>query len=364
MLVIRKLLNKTRRTVSYEFWPYWMFYAALAPYAMLLAFRARSLTYFTAANPRMINAGVIGTSKFDAIKEISPKYLPKTILLNRGIELPEALVHIHSVGIDFPFIIKPNVGERGQGVEVVYTELDLQRYLLHNKHRNLIAQEFVSDGIELGIMYYKLPGSNHGAINSIVAKDYLSIVGDGESTIETLISEHLRSGDNKTYLLAKFKDRLQEVLEDGNTLILEPIGNHSRGTTFLNANHLNNLQLVHVFDDIAGSIDEFYYGRFDIKVPSIEDLYAGKNISIMELNGVSAEPAHIYDPEYRLVDAYKDLKEHFDIVFNISMLNRDRGVEFKPLPDFLEELKHHYAGTDPGIIPAEGLNMPTALKQS
>ena len=32
-----------------------------------------------------------------------------------------------------------------------------------------------------------------------------------------------------------------------------------------------------------------------MKVNSIEDLYEGRNIKIMELNGVSSDPGHIYD---------------------------------------------------------------------
>jgi hypothetical protein len=42
------------------------------------------------------------------------------------------------------------------------------------------------------------------------------------------------------------------------TLKVEPIGNHSRGTKFLDGTHLINEELVDVFRQIAQPLDGFF----------------------------------------------------------------------------------------------------------
>jgi phosphomannomutase len=65
---------------------------------------------------------------------------------------------------------------------------------------------------------------------------------------------------------------MMDVLSLGENRLLEPIGNHCRGTKFVNANHLINNQLDEVFSKISEGFEGFYYGRFDMKVESIDDL--------------------------------------------------------------------------------------------
>ena len=127
-------------------------------------------------------------------------------------------------------------------------------------------------------------------------------------------------------------------------LYLEPIGNHCRGTTFYDAHHLINDKLNQVFDKIALEIHGFYYGRFDIKVPSLEDLYHGKNIIIFELNGVSSEVAHVYDPNYKLIQAYKDIAANMKIISLIAKKNHDNGHPYDSLWKFLIDLRKHLKG--------------------
>ena len=107
---------------------------------------------------------------------------------------------------------------------------------------------------------------------------------------------------------------------------IEPIGNHSRGTTFLNGNRFIDEQLNHIFDEICFQMDDIYYGRFDLKCESIEGIKQGKGFKVMEFNGVGSEPAHIYDPAYSKIQAYKDLYQHCKILYEISIQQRQKGV--------------------------------------
>jgi hypothetical protein len=124
-------------------------------------------------------------------------------------------------------------------------------------------------------------------------------------------------------------------------LVLEPIGNHCRGTKFLNGNYLINSNLVQVFDKIAKPIDGFYIGRFDLKVNSIEDLNDGLNIKIMELNGVSSEPAHIYDPTTFIFKAYQALFNHYKLIFIIAKQNIELGNQYVPFWLVWKQIKMH-----------------------
>lgn len=351
MRLFDRLYRLWKRTTSYEFWPYLIFYAPVYPYGFYCAWRTRSLTYFTAANPIMRNSGTVQCSKFDILRRIDPQYVPETIFFPAGSSFDAVEATLRCSGIMYPFIIKPDDGERGNGVEKIHHYTELQQYL-RTYHVDMMVQQYISSELELGIFYYRYPGEVKGHINSVVIKGFLEVEGDGKSTLRTLIKKHLRTKGRSAYLEQKFSNQMEHVLPKGEKLLLEPIANHSRGTAFLNGNHLINDRLVEVFDKIA-DIDGFYYGRFDIRVPNLEDLYAGKNISVMELNGVSAEPGHIYDPEHKLIDAYKELQEHFRIVLKISELNHANGVPYRPFKDFMTDLTAHYRDEAISSMPQE-----------
>jgi hypothetical protein len=131
-------------------------------------------------------------------------------------------------------------------------------------------------------------------------------------------------------LSQRTETQIDRVPHAGERLVLEPIGNHCRGTKFINAQELINEKLNAVFDNIMKDVKDFYYGRFDIKVSSLEDLYEGKGIKIMELNGVNGDPAHIFHPNYSLWQAYKDIYWHWNRMSKIAGINIANGV--KPLP--------------------------------
>ena len=62
---------------------------------------------------------------------------------------------------------------------------------------------------------------------------------------------------------------------------------------------------------------------------------AGRNIKIVELNGVTSEATHIYDPKLSLVDAYRVLFAQWRIAFEIGHLNREGGLSSTPVHELL-----------------------------
>jgi len=51
--------------------------------------------------------------------------------------------------------------------------------------------------------------------------------------------------------------------------------------------------LLKVFDDLSHYTDKFYYGRYDIKTTSIEDLKQGKNFLVLEFMVVARAQSHL-----------------------------------------------------------------------
>lgn len=130
-------------------------------------------------------------------------------------------------------------------------------------------------------------------------KEFLSIRGNSRGTIETLIKQNDRAILQLSTLQKLYGMRFAEVLPPGEALTLIVVGNHCRGTKFLNASHLITLELTLIFDQISESVTGFYYDLCDLRCRIVADLYAGKHIKIVELNGVRAEPAHIINPVFR-----------------------------------------------------------------
>lgn len=343
----RKLLSVTRwpfgiqKVIRFEFWPYWILYLPVFFYYLWLSLKARSFSFFTAANPGIFMGGFTRASKYSILSQIDNNYLPTTLLIKDNTTIDSAFTIMRQSSLEYPIIVKPDIGERGKGVEKIDTEEQLVQYLMLHKG-DLIIQEYISDWIELGVLFYQMPDGSDRGITSVVMKEFLTITGNGRFTIGEWINRMERAQLKKSYLLHKYRDQLELIIPDGEKLILEPIGNHCRGTTFLNGNHLINDQLVEVFHKIAKSIDGFFIGRFDLKVRSINDLYHGEHIRIMELNGVASEPAHIYDPQARLVDAYKALFSQYSLFYTIANQNKQQGASYIPIKMLLNEIRLHY----------------------
>lgn len=311
---------------QYEYWPWWFFYIPLLPYWLWLAIKTKSLAYFTATNTNIELGGFFGESKIDILKQIALEYKPKTFFVAKETRFETVKESINSAQIQFPIVAKPNVGERGFEVEKIIDILQLENYHQRAAHEYII-QEFVEFSLELGVLFCRMPNEPIGKITSVTIKEFLSVKGDGKSSILQLMEQNTRARFQVEAVSKRLGNGVNQILEAGEEMLLEPIGNHCRGTRFVDGNHLINSKLDEVFNRIALPMTGFYYGRFDMKVKSLDDLYKGENIRIMELNGASSEPGHIYDARNGIVKAYRDLAFHWSLLALISIQNQKRGIK-------------------------------------
>ena len=329
------------RLTQWEYWPFELFYAPVFCYYFFLAIKHRSFFFFTASNPSMECGGMFGEKKSDIFSIMPHQYIPKTHLINTG-AIETALDTAHELG--YPLITKPNVGERGNWVKKIEDEEQLRDYVKRCRV-DFLMQELVDYPIELGVFYVRKPSENKGRVTSIVRKNFLTVEGDGIHSIRELLLSNERAlltANLNSDFLRSFGNTVPALDEE---VLVEPIGNHCRGTQFLNDNHEITDELCAAFDEVALQIPDFYYGRFDLKCRTYEELAALKNFKILELNGAGAEPAHIYQPGYSLFKAYKDIIWHFRQLSIISRQNREAGVRYWSLKQGYQkwrEYKKHY----------------------
>lgn len=325
------LRDSLHRLIHFEYWPFWAFYLPVFAVWPLLSWRGRSFLFFTTANPCIPHGGCFGESKHEILKLLPYELVPATKFISGHPSIEQIENWMQEHGLAFPLIAKPDVGERGDHIEVLYRSMDVRRYS-KNLGRPFILQAFLHEPVEYGVMVVRSPLTGACEITSVVAKDFLSLRGDGKKTVEELIRKSARARFQWERLQDKFDGK--RVLADGETLILEPIGNHKRGTTFLNANFMLTPELEARFQQICESITGFNVGRFDVKASSAESFSRGQGIKVMELNGVFSEPGHIYDPSAKLLNSWRDLVRYWFSVAEISRQNIQRGHSPTKLADF------------------------------
>ena len=323
--------------LSWEYWPMHLIYVPVYAYYLLLSIKARSMFFFTAANPAIETGGLYGESKIDILNKIPDRFKPKTCFINNNPPIDDILVLLKTSEIDFPIVAKPNIGERGFLVEKLEDEQALVDYLEVHSKIEIILQEFVTFPEEVSVLYYRFPNEEKGAISSLTLKKFLTVTGNGQSTLRELIEDYPRALLQLEELEKRYADQMEDVLAVGIQMELIPIGNHCRGTTFLDGNHLIDDRLCATFDYISHQLPGIYFGRFDIKCQSLEDLKAGKKFAILEINGVKSEPTHIYDPDFSLREAYKILFEQWRTIYQISLANKQKGTPFMPMKDGLQK---------------------------
>lgn len=344
----RMIVSRWRRLTRWEFWPPFVFYPPLVAYVLLLALRHRSLSLFTAVNPAIPAGGFVGESKSSILAGLagSPEHVARTCLLpseRRPAErIRAALEFMAAEGLSWPVVLKPDAGQRGSGVAVVRGEDQLRAYL-EAIRVDAVLQEHCP-GEEYGVFYVRHPDEQRGRVFAITIKEFPFVVGDGVSTLEQLILRDPRAVCMARLHLDRHAARLFDVVPEGRRVRLVEVGNHAQGAVFRDGTALRTDAMEEAFDRVSRSFEGFYFGRYDVMVPSLEHLRAGRDFKIIELNGGTSEATGIYDPRNSVLDAYRVLFEQWRLLFDIAAANVRRGAERVRIRELLEMLGHYWRG--------------------
>jgi membrane protein DedA with SNARE-associated domain len=319
-----------RRLTRWEFWPAWLFYIPVGVYYAWLAIRHRSLTVPTSANPGIATGGFIGESKLeilDQLRQTSPELTAEAFPID-GRTTSDRLLCLSRIcreqKISLPFILKPDVGQRGNGVRVVRSMRTALDYL-QSVDAPVIVQRYVPGPREAGVFYYRFPGESQGHIFAITEKIFPTIIGDGVHTIEELIRADDRAALMARTYLWRFASRRAEVLASGEVIKLVETGNHAQGCIFRDGMHLHTEELERMIHQISQRLSGFFVGRYDIRYENEEDFKRGRNFQIIEVNGATSEATSIYDARKSLLSAYRTLFRQWKLVFAIGAANRANG---------------------------------------
>ncbi|WP_244247632.1 carboxylate--amine ligase [Leptospira yasudae] len=331
-----------------EFWPAWLFYAPLVPYIVYLTIRHKGFGTICAANPGIPLGGLVGESKEEILKNLNTPHILKFVKIDGSqFDPSSALVFFKNAvsenGFKFPYILKPDAGQRGVGLKLVHTENEISEYL-KTTNVDLIAQEYHPGPEEAGIFYYRLPNESKGRILSITKKTFPIVEGNGKATLRELILKHPRFRYQWKVFYERHHKDWNEILRQGERKRLAEAGNHCQGTLFTDGASLITEELTAKIDQISQTFSGFYFGRYDVRYRSDAELKAGKEFGIVELNGITSESTNLYDPKFSLLQMYSILFHQWKLLFEIGSANRKRGIQKASLWEILKAVYRFYYG--------------------
>jgi len=328
-------------------WELWNFYVLYAPVSVVwfwYCLRSWSVWFFSSSNPTITFGGFEGEGKKEMYDQLPPHLVPRTIYIMHDLTYQEVIQKVRDAGFNYPFIVKPDIGMKGMLFRKIESEEQLVRY-----HERIpveyIVQDLVELPVEVSVFYYRYPDQQKGTVSGFIHKELLQVKGNGESTLKELIQQHPRAKFRMDEMEHRHGHRFNRVIPQDEIFYLSYAGNHNRGAHFTNLHQEIDEDLQKVFDKLSHYTDKFFYGRYDIKTTSIEDLKKGKNFLILEFNGCGAEPNHIYDCGMSIWKAYGVILTHWKALYRISRYNHKNGVpywSFKRGWNYLKQSREHF----------------------
>ncbi|MBA3648284.1 MAG: hypothetical protein H0W62_07005 [Chitinophagales bacterium] len=337
------LKNALYYVTHWESWEWRIKYIPLIPVWLWHCMRTGSWWFFTASNPTITFGGFEGESKREIYNQLPPGSFPKSIYISPSCSFSELEHLISTHNFRYPFVVKPDVGKMGFLFRIINNSEQL-----HDYHIKLpvdyIVQDLIDYPIEVSLFYYRFPNEQSGTITGFLKKEFLEVTGDGKKTLWQLILDYSRVRFMLDEMASKHHDRLEEIIPEGEAYCLSYALNLSRGGKLVSLAHEKDDRLLKVFNDLSDYSKYFYYGRYDIKCSSIEDLKEGRNFSILEYNGSGAEAHHVYGNGYTLLQAYSILLHHWNVLYKISKYNRKNGIHYWDLRRgliFVKKVRKH-----------------------
>ena len=291
-------LNGVRQLISLaERIPNGLFYIPIGLRWIALSIRYGNFTLPSVANPLIETGGYWGESKSSILGDVGEEqrqWMASYFSFERTnhpaeTDLEEVLIKMVRNGLDFPVVVKPDIGWQGFGVRRIENIKGLSDYLAaYPQNERLLVQQLIPYDGEAGVFYARMPNEPHGKVFSLTLRYFPYIIGDGVSTIRKLINDNPRTGFKSDYYFGKERahlglsaEQLEQIPAKGEKVRLAFIGSIRIGGIYRDARHLITPALSARFDEIARSIPEFYFGRFDIRFKSTDLLKEAKDFSII-----------------------------------------------------------------------------------
>ncbi|MFM1822592.1 MAG: hypothetical protein RI967_858 [Planctomycetota bacterium] len=336
------------RAQRFEFWPNWAIYGPLAPFYLVQSARHGGLRSLTAANPCWPDGGMVGESKQAGLDAFDPAFVAPSFLVEVDGErigseaIEAACARLASEGWHAPddsgtwtrpVVVKPDAGQRGFGVRIARSEPAFREALAASR-ADMVVQRHAAGEIEVGLFVIRRPGRPPELL-SIGEKRLPHATGDGRTPLGELIRRDPRLRLQEHVFLERHAHELDRVLAEGERLRLSHAANHSQGCLFLSGEHLRTPALEAWALAAMTGARGFDYGRLDVVFPDADACRRGVGGAILEANGVLSESIDMYDPALGAFGAWRIMRRHWSIAFEIGRANRTAGARGMGVREFL-----------------------------
>lgn len=312
--------------------PKWAIIVPLVCQWLYLSARYGGLTVPSAANPALTAGGLVGEGKREYFDGMGPLARAATapyvtVRKHRGLDTPALEAALRSAGLDFPIVAKPDLGMCGYGVRKIDNLRELACYAFHFPDaETMILQEYLPQENEAGIFYVRDPATGQGRIIGLALRYFPRVTGDGRSTIAQLIKASCRAGRSLGKCTHRGPADLDYVPAAGEPVRLSTIGSTRVGGLYRDGKDCITPALTAAIDAIARDMQDFHFGRFDVRFTTLAALRAGTGLTIMEVNGAGSEAIEAWDPGTGLVAGLRTIFAKQRWLFAIGAANRRKGA--------------------------------------
>jgi hypothetical protein len=315
------------RVAHWEYWPGSAVYAPIFAYWLFLCLRARSFFFFFASNPSIPFGGWDQESKYGIYNRMNGHGFPSTAFIPKHSTAQEIMWILANQGMQWPLYAKPDIGGMGKGVALVHSIQDMVHLVL-NYPIDYIVQAPCEGNEELGIFYVRMPNDARGRITGIVHKQKLILTGDGESNLYQLAKADGRARLQIDWIFTQDGIDAQHVLPLGEKLTVSSIGNHARGSKFVDISAQCTNELLQSVQAISAELPHFCFGRLDVMCSSVQDALQGGKLHVIEVNGAGSEPTHMYDPKHSIFVAWQQIIKHWHLLYKVSSAQKKLGHSY------------------------------------
>lgn len=321
-------INKAGRL---EQLPKWLNLIPMVTQWLWLAMRYRSITLPSSCNPAILTGGMVGEGKmdyFDTMGNLALAYVTPTVCVTcdgeKSLDPVEAAMA--GAAINYPVVVKPNLGWCGYGVRKIAGRGEMLDYLkAYPLGEQFVIQDWLADAGEAGIFYMRHPDGPCGRVIGMLLREFPRVVGDGVHTVAELMAADPRASRLGRDGASEPCCDVAAVPLDGQVVRLATVASTRVGGLYRDGSALVTPELTTVMDTIAKDMTNFHVGRFDVKYSHIDALRGGKGFRIIEVNGAGSEAVHAWDPDLTLRQAYAIVFEKQRRLFAIGDAMRRLG---------------------------------------
>lgn len=316
-----------------EYWPTEIIHFIPGAYQLFHILTFKNKAYPLILNPSINeNGGLMDAQKSKIMSLFPDEYTVPELQWNPSMDVNHIVEEVQNQ-LGYPCYVKPENLYRGIGVQKINHPQELMSYFTRCKSK-VIIQAAIDLPEEYAVFVIRLPNQSV-KILSITYKEFLTVTGNGIQTIQGLLQNNFR------YLLAKkhidpiWESNWQQVPSQGKSILIQPIGNHNKGTCFKDVSQSINAKMEELFNQIVPPAG-LHYGRFDVKAQNLQSLENGKGLKIIEFNGSIAEPVSYLDPSYSFLKGQQLILRHLKAQ---KQLGRILLKTNKTVPDLITYMK-------------------------